>query len=155
MQPLGKWSEIRATKEQLDILGVSDIKCVSGAGEYTLSFAAPADLSGCDGAFIAYDYGKDQIGAAIVNGTELPANNAGDRVDVEELISDRENVITVMLNSTLYGRTYAEHSGYQAGGENYGMEPGLLDPLDPEAYFNGLPGVRIIPYTFGKVDGHD
>lgn len=35
----------------------------------------------------------------------------------------------------------------------YGMKPGIMGPPDPEAYYNGLPGVRIIPYTFGKDDG--
>ena len=39
------------------------------------------DFGESDGAFIAYSYGRDQVGALIVNGTELPANNASDRVD--------------------------------------------------------------------------
>ncbi len=151
-RPLGKWAEIQAAEEQLDALGVSDMKYVSGTGEYTLTFAAPADLSGCDGAFIAYDYAKDQIGAVIVNGTKLPANNASDRVDAGSLITKGENEITVRLNSTLYGRTYAEHSGYQDAGAVYGMGPGISDAPDPDAYDNGLLGVRIIPYTYTKAD---
>ena len=35
---------------------------------------------------IEYGYGRDQVGAVIVNGTELPANNASDRVDVGTLL---------------------------------------------------------------------
>ena len=89
-----------------------------------MSFAAPVNLSSYDGAFIAYDYGKDQILAVIVNGTELPANNALDREDAGKLISEEENEITIRLNSTLYGRTYAEHSGYQSEGAFCGMGPG-------------------------------
>ena len=146
-QPLGKWSELRATEEHLSALGVSDMKYVSGVGEYTLTFIAPGDRLDCDGAFISFDYGRDQIGAVIVNGFELPANNASDRVDVGALIKEGQNTITVRLNTTLYGRTYAEHSGYRNAGAGYGMGPGIMDPPAPEAYFNGLLGVRIIPYS--------
>ena len=149
-QPLAKWSDLPASEEQLEVLGVSDMKYVSGMGEYTLHFNAPAGRSGCDGAFIAYDYGRDQIGAVIVNGTELPANNAPDRVDAGSLISEGENEITIRLNSTLYGMTFAEHIGYQSGSAVYGMGPGIMDAPDPDAYYNGLLGVRIIPYIFGK-----
>ena len=146
-RPLGKWSEIEATKEQLNTLGVNDMKYVSGTGEYTVIFTSPENWSDYDGAFITFEYGKDQIGAVIVNGTELTANNASDRVDVGTLITEGQNEITVRLNSTLYGRTYAEHSGYQAAGEDYGMNLGFMTPLDPEAYYNGLLGVKIIPYS--------
>ena len=110
-------------------------------------FISPENWSDYDGAFITFEYGKDQIGAVIVNGTELTANNASDRVDVGTLITEGQNEITVRLNSTLYGRTYAEHSGYQAAGEDYGMNLGFMTPLDPEAYYNGLLGVKIIPYS--------
>ena len=82
-----------------------------------------------------------------VYGTELTANNASDRVDVGALITEGQNEITVRLNSTLYGRTYVEHSGYQAAGADYGMNLGFMAPLDPEAYYNGLLGVKIIPYS--------
>ena len=146
-RPLGKWSEIEATKEHLNALGVSDMKYVSGTGEYTLIFTAPENWSDYAGAFIAFEYGKDQIGAVIVNGTELTANNASDRVDVGALITEGQNVITVRLNSTLYGRTYVEHSGYQAAAADFGMNLSFMTPLDPEAYFNGLLGVKIIPYS--------
>ncbi len=83
----------------------------------------------------------------IINGSELPANNASDRLDAGRLITEGRNTITVRLNSTLYGRTYAEHSGYQDAGRVYGMGPGVLDSPDPGAYCNGLLGVRIIPYS--------
>ncbi len=72
-QPLGKWSEIEATKEHLHALGVSDMKYVSGTGEYTGVFTAPENWSDHAGAFLTFSYGKDQIGAVIVNGTELAA----------------------------------------------------------------------------------
>ena len=58
-----------------------------------------------------------------------------------------KNKITIRLNSTLYGRTYAEHSGYRSAGAEYGMNPAFMAPLDPDAYYNGLLGVKIIPYT--------
>lgn len=58
-----------------------------------------------------------------------------------------QNKITVRLNSTLYGRTYVEHSGYREAGADYGMNPGFRTPPDPEAYYNGLLGVKIIPYS--------
>jgi len=57
------------------------------------------------------------------------------------------NTITVRLNTTLYGSTYVEHSGYQAAGADYGMNLSFIGPLDPEAYYNGLLGVKIIPYS--------
>lgn len=146
-QPLGKWAEIKATEDQLNALGVHDMKYVSGTGEYTFVYTTPENWSEYAGAFIALEYGKDQIGGVIVNGTELPANNASDRVDVGALIHEGRNEITVRLNSTLYGRTYVEHSGYQEAGAAYGMNLRFMAPLDPEAYYNGLLGVRIIPYT--------
>jgi hypothetical protein len=147
-RPLGKWAEIRATEEQLESLGVSDMKYVSGTGEYTVLFTAPADWSSYSGTFIAFEYGKDQIGAVIVNDTELAVNNASDRVDVGTLIHEGLNEITVRLHTTLYGRTYAEHSGYQKAGANFGMSPAMFAPLNPEAYYNGLLDVTIIPYRF-------
>ena len=87
----------------------------------------------------------DQIGAVIINGCKLPANNASDRLEVGGLITEGQNTITVRLNTSLYGRTYVEHSGYQDTGAVYGMGPGVLDAPDPEAYYNGLLSVRIIP----------
>ena len=146
-RPLGKWSEIQATKEHLNALGVSDMKYVSGTGEYTVNFTPPDNWSDYSGAFITFEYGKDQIGAVIINGTELTANNASDRVDAGALITEGQNEIRIRLNSTLYGRTYVEHSGYQTAGAEYGMNLGFKAPLDPEAYYNGLLGVKIIPYS--------
>ncbi len=146
MQSLGKWSDIQATKEQLDTLGVSNMKYVSGTGEYTMTFATPENWDNYDGAFIEYEYGRDQVGAVIVNGTKLPANNASDRVDVGTLLKMGGNTITIRLHSTLYGRTYAEHSGYQDKGVEYGMGKGIMVPPDPAAYYNGLLKVRVVPY---------
>lgn len=146
MQSLGKWCDIQVTGEQLDMLGVSDMKYVSGTGEYTISFTLPDDFGENDGAFIAYSYGRDQVGALIVNGTELPANNASDRVDTGTLLTAGQNTLTIRLNSTLYGRTYFEHSGYLDNGAVYGMGEGVLDPPVPGTYYNGLLGVNIIPY---------
>ena len=102
---LGKWSDIGATSEQLDMLGVSHMQYVSGTGEYTLTFTLPGNFDQNDGAFVAYSYGRDQVGALIVNGTELPANNASDRVDVGRLLTAGQNTLTLRLNTTLYGRT--------------------------------------------------
>jgi hypothetical protein len=147
VQPLGIWAEISASEEQLKALGTDDMKYVSGTGEYTLQFTSPENWNSFDGAYVELTYGKDQIGAVIVNGTEIPANNAGDRVDAGALFKKGKNEITVRLNSTLYGRTYAEHSGYRSAGADYGMNPAFMAPLDPEAYYNGLLGVKIIPYT--------
>ena len=149
-RPLGKWADIQATEEQLGLLGVSDMKYVSGTAEYSLTFTAPENWSSYAGAILSFEYGKDQIGAVIVNGAELPANNASDRVDVGALIHEGRNELTIRLHTTLYGRTYAEHSGYREAGAEYGMNPVMFAPLDPEAYFNGLLGVRIIPYCFQK-----
>ena len=149
-QQLGKWAEIQATEAQLNALGVSDMKYVSGTGEYTLVFTTPENWNEYSGAFIAFEYGKDQIGGVIVNGTELPANNASDRVDVGAMIHEGQNELTIRLNSTLYGRTFIEHSGYQSAGTAYGMNPGFMAPLDPEAYYNGLLAVRIIPYEVSQ-----
>ena len=144
-QPLGRWADIPATEEQLRILGVSGMQYVSGTAEYSLTFTAPDNWSSWAGAILAFSYGKDQIGAVTVNGTELPANNVSDRVDAGKLIHAGRNEITVRLHSTLYGRTYAEHSGYQDAGAEFGMRPAMFAPINPEAYWNGLTGVRIIP----------
>jgi hypothetical protein len=54
--------------------------------------------------------------------------------------------MTIRLHSTLYGRTYAEHSGYQDQGVEYGMGKGIMAPPDPDAYYNGLLRVAIVPY---------
>ena len=155
MQALGKWCDLQASNEQLDMLGVSDMKYVSGTGEYTISFTMPDDFGECDGAFIAYSYGRDQVGALIVNGTELPANNASDRVDAGTLLNAGQNTLSIRLHSTLYGRTYFEHSGYQDRGAVYGMGEGVLDPPVPGTYYNGLLSVSIIPYIATSADDPD
>ena len=146
---------MQVTQEQLDILGVSDMKYVSGTGEYTISFTLPDSFGENDGAFIAYSYGRDQVGALIVNGTELPANNASDRVDVGKLLTVGQNTLTIRLNSTLYGRTYFEHSGYMDRGAVFGMGEGVLNPPVPGTYYNGLLGVSIIPYVVTTLDDYD
>ena len=155
MQALGKWCDLQASNEQLDMLGVSDMKYVSGTGEYTISFTMPDDFGEYDGAFIAYSYGRDQVGALIVNGTELPSNNASDRVDAGTLLTVGQNTLTIRLNSTLYGRTYFEHSGYQDRGAVYGMGEGVLDQPVSGTYYNGLLGVSIIPYIAKAKDDPD
>ena len=155
MQALGKWCDIQVANEQLDMLGVSDMKDVSGTGEYTISFTLPDNFGENDGAFIAYRYGRDQVGALIVNGIELPANNASDRVDVGTLLTEGRNTLTIRLNSTLYGRTYFEHSGYLDKGVVYGMGEGVLDPPVPGTYYNGLLSVSIIPYRAKTMDEYD
>lgn len=155
MQALGKWCDIQAANEQLDMLGVSDMKYVSGTGEYTISFTLPDNFGENDGAFIAYRYGRDQVGALIVNGIELPANNASDRVDVGTLLTEGRNTLTIRLNSTLYGRTYFEHSGYLDKGVVYGMGEGGLDPPVPGTYYNGLLSVSIIPYRAKTMPEYD
>ena len=155
MQPLGKWCDIQTSNEQLELLGVSDIKYVSGTGEYTITFTLPDDFGENDGTFIAYSYGRDQVGALIVNGTELPANNASDRVDAGTLLTAGQNTLTIRLNSTLYGRTYFEHSGYQDRGVIYGMGEGVLNPPVPGTYYNGLLSVSIIPYKATKKGNPD
>ena len=152
MQALGKWCDMQVTSEQLDMLGVSDMKYVSGTGEYTISFTLPDDFGDNDGAFIAYSYGRDQVGALIVNGTELPANNASDRVDAGTLLTVGLNTLTIRLNTTMYGRTYYEHSGYMDRGVVYGMGEGIMDQPAPETYYNGLLGVSIIPYIVKAMD---
>ena len=123
------------------------MKYVSGVGEYTMMFTVPENWSNYAGAFIDFEYGRDQIGSVIINGNELHANNASDRLDAGGLITEGPNTITVHLNSSLYERTYVEHSGYQDRGAGYGMGRGVLDFPDPEAYYNGLLSVRIIPYS--------
>ena len=124
------------------------MRYVSGTAEYSLTFTVPENWGGYAGAFLSFEYGRDQIGAVIVNGTELPANNASDRVDAGALIREGRNEITIRLHTTLYGRTYAEHSGYREAGAAFGMSPVMFAPLNPDAYYNGLIGVRIIPYRF-------
>jgi hypothetical protein len=113
------------------------------------------DFGESDGAFIAYYYGRDQVGALIVNGTELPSNNASDRVDAGTLLTVGQNTLTIRLNSTLYGRTYFEHSGYQDRGAVYGMGEGVLDQPVSGTYYNGLLGVSIIPYIAKAKDDPD
>lgn len=152
MQALGKWCDMQATSEQFDMLGVSDMKYVSGTGEYTISFTLPNDFGENDGAFIAYSYGRDQVGALIVNGTELPANNASDRIDAGTLLTVGQNTLSIRLNSTLYGRTYFEHSGYLDKVAVFGMGEGVLNPPVPGTYYNGLLGVSIIPYKATTMD---
>ena len=154
-QALGRWCDLQATGEQLDTLGVSDMKYVSGTGEYTLSFTLPEDFGENEGAFIAYSYGRDQVGALVVNGTELPANNASDRVDAGTLLTAGTNTLVIRLHSTLYGRTYFEHSGYRDRGAVFGMGEGVLDPPVPGTYYNGLLGVSIIPYVVRAMDHPD
>lgn len=143
MQALGKWCDIQVANEQLDMLGVSDMKYVSGTGEYTISFTLPDNFGENDGAFIAYRYGRDQVGALIVNGIELPANNASDRVDVGTLLTEGRNTLTIRLNSTLYGRTYFEHSGYLDKGQSASSSATIYN-LQGQRLATSQRGVNII-----------
>jgi len=70
----------------------------------------------------------------------------GDRVDIGTLLHKGENTMTIRLHSTLYGRTYVEHSGYLDKGVEYSMGKGIMKPIDPNAYYNGLLSVKIVPY---------
>lgn len=70
-----------------------------------------------------------------------------DRVDVGRLLTAGQNTLTIRLNTTLYGRTYYEHSGYRDRGAPFGMGGGVLSPPDAGTYFNGLLSVSIIPYV--------
>ena len=54
--------------------------------------------------------------------------------------------MTIRLHSTLYGRTYVEHSGYLDKGVEYSMGKGIMKPIDPNTYYNGLLSVKIVPY---------
>lgn len=56
--------------------------------------------------------------------------------------------MTIRLHSTLYGRTYVEHSGYLDKGVEYGMGKKIMNPVDPNAYYNGLLSVKIVPYNY-------
>ena len=75
--------------------------------------------------------------------------------DVGTLLTVGQNTLTIRLNSTLYGRTYFEHSGYRDRGVVYGMGEGVLDSPVPGTYFNGLLGVSIIPYVATTKDDYD
>ena len=149
-QKLGKWCDIEATQEQLDEIGVTDMKYVSGTGEYSLTLTMPENWDEYDGAFIAFTYGKDQIGAVTVNGTKLAANNACDRVDLGDLLKAGENEIVVKLSTSLYGRMYVEHMGYQEAGTDFGMGKGFMAAPEPDTYYNGLLDVQIVPYTIAE-----
>ena len=74
-------------------------------------------------------------------------DNASDRIDAGKLLTTGQNTLTLRLNSTLYGRTYFEHSGYLDRGAVFGMGEGVLIPPVPGTYYNGLLGVSIIPYN--------
>ena len=50
-----------------------------------------------------------------------------DSIDAGTLLTVGQNTLTIRLNSTLYGRTYCEHSGYQDRDAVYGMGEGVLD----------------------------
>ena len=78
-----------------------------------------------------------------------------DRVDVGRLLAAGKNTLTIRLNTTLYGRTYYEHSGYRDRGAPFGMGEGVLSPPDAGTYFNGLQGVSIIPYVATTTDDCD
>ena len=78
-----------------------------------------------------------------------------DRVDVGRLLTAGQNTLTIRLNTTLYGRTYYEHSGYRDRGAPFGMGESVLSPPDAGTYFNGLLGVSIIPYVATITDDCD
>lgn len=75
-------------------------------------------------------------------------DGGGDRVDIGTLLHKGENTMTIRLHSTLYGRTYVEHSGYLDKGVEYGMGKKIMNPVDPNAYYNGLLSVKIVPYNY-------
>lgn len=145
---LGKWADLDVSKEILDSFGVEDMKYVSGTGTYTLTFDVPETWGDSTGSVLAVSYGKDQIGSIIVNGTALTPNNASDHVDLGTLLVPGENTLEIRLNTSLYGRTFVENSGYE--GAEFGMNPEFMGPIDPDAYYNGLLEVQVQPYSIAK-----
>ena len=141
------------------VLIVDRVHVISSAGISRLAEYARAGLP-----IILFDsginrvYGSDitadnEVAAAYDSITGLPnVKTAASEKDIMAAL-DKLGITAYacynapQLESTLYGRTYAEHSGYQDAGAVYGMGPGILDAPDPDAYFNGLLSVRIIPYS--------
>lgn len=144
-QRLGKWNNIVATTDQLLMLGVENMRNVSGVGEYSTTFTLPGSWNENTGAYLDFRYGKDQIGSYTINGVTIKANNISDRVDLFGLLVSGKNTLTIKLSTSLYGRMFVENSGYS--GTEFGMSSGFMSPIDPDGYYNGLLSAILVPYT--------
>ncbi len=144
-QNLIKWADIEASPDQLEEMGVTDMKYVSGTGTYTTTFALPEGWEDAAGAYLDVTYGKDQISSVVINGTEVPVNNVSDRMDLGGYLVSGENTLTVKISTTLYARMYAENSGYADA--EFGMSVGFMGQADPDAFYNGLLSAVVTPYT--------
>jgi len=127
-QKLVSWSEIQATKGQLDAMGVSNMNEVSGKGYYTTTFS----WDGASGADLSFVYQNDQVTAVTINKTTITTiNNVTDTVPIGNYLASGINTLTIELSTTLNNRAKVESS--------------TMGSLRINKY--GLIAAKIIPYS--------
>jgi len=170
---LSTWSDLPATKAQIESLGVDAMNHVSGIGIYTTTFTLPQLWNADTGALLQLTHGADMVVEVMVNNHRIDdVNQLTNRVDVGAYLTEDQNTLMVKLDSTLKHRKDLENpggSGPMGGGggrgngmpdgrggdEAMGGPPGGGAPQggmggmgassEPETY--GLTAVTLIPYV--------
>jgi len=123
---LATWSDIKATPQQLETMGVSNMNEVSGKGYYTTTFS----WDGNAGAELSFVYQNDMVTAVTVNGNEITAvDNVTDTVDLGDYLISGDNTITVELSTTLNNRAKVESDTMKSlQVKPYGLTKVTLNP---------------------------
>jgi len=123
---LATWSDIQATPQQLETMGVSNMNEVSGKGFYTTTISWDDEA----GAYLSFVYLDDMVTALTVNGTEITAvNNVTDTVDIGDYLVPGDNAVTIELSTTLNNRAKVESDTMKSlRVKPYGLTRVVLNP---------------------------
>lgn len=160
-----QWKNLPATAEQLALLGVEEMKNVSGIGLYTKTFDLPSGWDSSVGAELSLSYQQEEVLTVTVNGTELSVSNITDTVEIGSCLQPGSNTITVKTATTLLNRALVEneafdgtqkHPGMQAGAQTYGLKSVSLSPYTrvvlTESAFDTSILEKVIAYADGAIE---
>ncbi|MBB6390537.1 glycosyl hydrolase [Microbacterium thalassium] len=124
---LGSWSDLPATSDQLDELGVDSMNDVSGIGWYTKTFTLPKGWTGSVGSLIEIGHSDDMIAEITVNGKAFDdVDHFTGTIDAGSVLHQGTNTIEIKLDSTLGRRMVAE--GRINSSQSYGLQSVSLVP---------------------------
>jgi hypothetical protein len=142
--PLSIWSDIAATRAQIESLGVDGMDHVSGIGIYSTAFTLPQDWSADTGAFLELTHGANMVVEVVMNGHKIDdINQLTNTVDVGAYLTEGKNTLMVKLDTTLQHRIDLEDpdsgSGPMGGGGGGGGGRGGGMPEGMEMPEGGIP----------------
>lgn len=156
--PLSIWSDLPATKAQIESLGVDAMNHMSGIGTYTTTFTLPTSWNTDTGAILQLTHGADMVVEVLVNNHRIDdVNQLTNKVDVGAYLTTGKNTLMVKLDSTLQHRIDLENPGGSSGpmGAPQGGMPDGSGGINPDAATVGRGGGEAMegPPGGGMPDG--